>query len=190
MDNLQSSQVHKTDKVTFIRQVPWCALVQSPSLSLQGQALRKSLFTSDIFGTVTRIAAMVNSSGLAQTAGWRPLTFTLSLPWKLACCHSLLCSLSMTHRARSGSAHCVIRAARSMPRLCIPKEHLGGIWHCPWAWYPNLLLLQAGITWLPTFAFQASMMKRTYFLGFSSRWSRRSSQNCSTSVSLALIFGA
>ena len=37
MDKLQLSQVHKTDKVTFIRQVPWCALVQSPSLSLQGK---------------------------------------------------------------------------------------------------------------------------------------------------------
>ena len=93
MDNLQLSQVHKTGKVTFIRQVPWCAVVQSPSLSLQGQELRKSLFTSDIFGTVTGIAATVNSSGLAQTAGWRPLTFTLSLPWKLASCHSLLCSV-------------------------------------------------------------------------------------------------
>ena len=52
MDNLQLSQVHKTDKVTFIRQVPWCAVVQSPSLSLQGQELRKSLFTSDIFRTL------------------------------------------------------------------------------------------------------------------------------------------
>ena len=93
MDNLQFSQVHKTDKVTFIRQVPWCAVVQSPSLSLQEQELRKSLFTSDIFGTVTRIAATVNSSGLAQTVGWRPLTFALSLPWTLACCHSLLFSV-------------------------------------------------------------------------------------------------
>ena len=52
MDNLQLFQVHKTGKVTFIRQVPWCALVQSPSLSLQGQELRKSLFTSDIVRTV------------------------------------------------------------------------------------------------------------------------------------------
>ena len=93
MDNLQFSQVHKTGKVTFIRQVPWCALVQSPSLSLQEQELRKPLFTSDIFGSMTRIAVMVNSSGLGQTAGWRPLTFALSLPWKLACCHSLLCSV-------------------------------------------------------------------------------------------------
>ena len=113
MDNLQLSQVHKTDKVTFIRQVPWCALVQSPSLSLQEQALRKSLFTSDIFGTVTRIAVTVNSSGLAQTAGWRPLTFALSLPWKFACCHSLLCSFSMTHRARSGSAHAWLPSIKS-----------------------------------------------------------------------------
>ena len=65
----------------------------SESFPLQEQELRKSLFTSDIFGTMTRIAATVNSSGLAQTAGWRPLTFTLSLPWKLASCHSLLCSV-------------------------------------------------------------------------------------------------
>jgi hypothetical protein len=135
MDNLQLSQVHKTDKVTFIRQVPWCALVQSPSLSLQGQALRKSLFTSDIFGTVTRTAARVNSSGLAQTAGWRPLTFHPISPIKI--CLLSLSALFSFHYPQGkiwvsslchGSSQ--LRAARSTPRLCIPKEHLSGSWHC------------------------------------------------------------
>ena len=46
-----------------------------------------------------------------------------------------------------------------------------------------------GISWLPTFAFQSLMMKKTSFLGFISR-SYRSSWNCSTSASLALVVGA
>ena len=45
---------------------------------------------------------------------------------------------------------------------------------------PNLPVTP-GISWLPTFAFQSPIMKRTSFLDVHSRRSCRSSQNCSTS---------
>ena len=51
------------------------------------------------------------------------------------------------------------------------------------------LLLQV-MSWLPTFAFQSPIMKRTFLLGASSRKSCRSSQNRSTSASSALLVGA
>ena len=54
---------------------------------------------------------------------------------------------------------------------------------------PNLPATR-GISWLPTFAFHSPMIKRTSFFGFSSRSSCTSSQNCSTSASLALVVGA
>ena len=47
-----------------------------------------------------------------------------------------------------------------------------------------------GVSGLPTFAFQAPMMKRTSFLGVTSKRSYRSSKNHSTSVSSALLVGA
>ena len=47
-----------------------------------------------------------------------------------------------------------------------------------------------GICFLPTFAFQSPMMKRTCFFGVTSRRSCRSSKNCSTSASSALVVGA
>ena len=47
-----------------------------------------------------------------------------------------------------------------------------------------------GISWHPTFAFQSPLMKRTSFGGVSSRRSCRSSQNCSTSASSALLVRA
>ena len=47
---------------------------------------------------------------------------------------------------------------------------------------PNLPVTP-DVSWLPTFAFQSSVMKRTSFLGVSSGRSCRSSQNCSTSAS-------
>ena len=46
-----------------------------------------------------------------------------------------------------------------------------------------------GISWLPTFAFQFPMMKRTSFFDVSSRRSCRSSWNHSTSASSALWLG-
>jgi len=46
------------------------------------------------------------------------------------------------------------------------------------------------VSWLPTFAFQSPITKRTSFLGVSSRRSCTSSQNCSTSASSALLVGA
>ena len=46
-----------------------------------------------------------------------------------------------------------------------------------------------GIFWLPTFAFQSPMMKRTSFLGVRSRRSCRSSWDHSTSASLTLVVG-
>ena len=99
------------------------------------QALRKSLFTSDIFGTMTKIAARVNFSGLAQTAGWRPLTFHPISPIKI--CLLSLSALFSFHDPQGKiwfSSLChgspQLRAARSTPRLFIPKEHLGGRWHC------------------------------------------------------------
>ena len=52
---------------------------------------------------------------------------------------------------------------------------------------PNLPVTP-GISWLPTFAFQSPIMKRTSFLGISSR-SCRSSQNRWTSASSALLVG-
>ena len=54
---------------------------------------------------------------------------------------------------------------------------------------PNLPVTP-GVSWLPTFAFQSPIMKRTSFWGFSSRRSCRSSQNCSASASSALLVGA
>ena len=51
---------------------------------------------------------------------------------------------------------------------------------------PNLPVTPA-ISWLPTFAFQSPIMKRTSFLGVSSRRSCRSSLNHSTSASSALL---
>ena len=45
------------------------------------------------------------------------------------------------------------------------------------------LPLTPGFLWLPTFAFQSPIMKRTSFLDVSSRKSCGSSQNCSTSAS-------
>ena len=53
---------------------------------------------------------------------------------------------------------------------------------------PNLPVT-LGISWLPTFAFQSPIMKRTSFLGVSSRRSCRSSENHSNSVSLVLVLG-
>ena len=54
---------------------------------------------------------------------------------------------------------------------------------------PNLPLIP-GISRLPTFAFQSPMMKRaSFFFDIHSRRSCRSSQNHSTSASLALIVG-
>ena len=47
---------------------------------------------------------------------------------------------------------------------------------------PNLPVT-LGISWLPTFAFQSPIMKRTSFLGVSNRKSCRSSKNRSTSAS-------
>ena len=47
-----------------------------------------------------------------------------------------------------------------------------------------------GISWLPTFAFQSPLMKRTSFGGVSSKRSYRSSQSHSTSASSALLVRA
>ena len=54
---------------------------------------------------------------------------------------------------------------------------------------PNLPVTP-GISWPPTFAFQSPVMKSISFVGVSSRRSCRSSQNHSTSASLALVVGA
>ena len=54
---------------------------------------------------------------------------------------------------------------------------------------PNLPVTP-GVSWLPTSAFQSPIMKRTSFLGVSTKRSCRSSQNCSTSASSALLVGA
>ena len=54
---------------------------------------------------------------------------------------------------------------------------------------PNLPVTP-GFSRLSTFVFQFPIMKRTSFLGVSSRRSYRSSQNCSTSASLALLVSA
>ena len=54
---------------------------------------------------------------------------------------------------------------------------------------PNFPVIP-GISWLPTFAFQSPIMKRTSFWGISSRRSCRSSQNWSTSASSVLLVGA
>ena len=44
-----------------------------------------------------------------------------------------------------------------------------------------------GVSWLPTFAFQSPIMKRTSFISVSSERSCRSSQNRSTSASSVLL---
>ena len=63
---------------------------------------------------------------------------------------------------------------------------------CPASFYtlrPNLPVTP-GVSSLPTFAFQSPVMKRTSFIGVSSRTYCRSSQKHSTSASLALVVGA
>ena len=64
---------------------------------------------------------------------------------------------------------------RVLPRECTghSKHHIPR---------PNLPVTP-GVSWLPTFASQSPIMKRTSFLGVSSRRSCRSSQNHSTSAS-------
>ena len=75
--------------------------------------------------------------------------------------------------------------------LCHWKRAL--LWSVPFSWKNSVSLCPAsfctprpnlpvtpGISWLPTFAFQSPMTKRTSFLGVSSRRSYRSSQNRST----------
>ena len=52
------------------------------------------------------------------------------------------------------------------------------------------LLLQPGVSWLPAFALQSLIMKRTSFCGVSSKRSCRSSKNRSTSASSALLVRA
>ena len=52
-----------------------------------------------------------------------------------------------------------------------------------------ILLVIPGVSRLPTFAFQSPIMKRTSFLGVSSKRSCRFSQNRSTSASSALLVG-
>ena len=54
---------------------------------------------------------------------------------------------------------------------------------------PNLAVIP-GISLLPTFAFQLPMMKWTSLFHISYRRSSRSSQNCLTSASSTLVFGA
>ena len=54
---------------------------------------------------------------------------------------------------------------------------------------PNLPVTP-GVSLLPTFAFQSPIMKRTSFLGVSSRRSYKSSQYHSTSASSVLLVGA
>ena len=54
---------------------------------------------------------------------------------------------------------------------------------------PNLPVTP-GVSWLPTFAFQSPIMKRTSFWGISSQRSCRSSQNLSTSAFSALLVWA
>ena len=56
-------------------------------------------------------------------------------------------------------------------------------------WKPNLPVTP-GISWLPIFAFQSPIMKRTSFLGICSTRSYRSSWNCSISASSALLVRA
>ena len=53
---------------------------------------------------------------------------------------------------------------------------------------PNLPVT-LDISWLPIFAFQSPIMKRTSFMGVNSRTYCRSSQNCSNSASSALRLG-
>ena len=53
---------------------------------------------------------------------------------------------------------------------------------------PNLPVT-TDITWLPSFAFQSPVMRRTSFMGVSSRKSCRSSQNYSISAYSALLVG-
>ena len=54
---------------------------------------------------------------------------------------------------------------------------------------PNLPVIP-GVSGLATFAFLSSIMQRTSFLAVSSKRFCRSSQNCSTSASSALLVGA
>ena len=54
---------------------------------------------------------------------------------------------------------------------------------------PNLPVTPV-VSWLPTFAFQSPIMKRTSFLAVSSKRSCRSSQNHSISASSVLLVGA
>ena len=112
--------------MTFIRQIMGCALVQSPSLSLEGQKLRKSLCTSDIFGTVTRTVAAVNSSGLAQTAGCRLLTFALS-PMRVYLLSVTLCFVLFP---RPQGIIWVSSLCHGSPQLKVTRSTLVTPWEC------------------------------------------------------------
>ena len=63
---------------------------------------------------------------------------------------------------------------------------------CPVSFFTlrSNLPVTPGTSWLPTFACQSPIMKRTSFFGVSSRRSCRSSQNHSTLASSALVVGA
>ena len=56
--------------------------------------------------------------------------------------------------------------------------------------YTKANFVSPGISWLPTFAFQSSIMKMPSFMGITSRRSYRSLWTCSASTSLALVGGA
>ena len=72
--------------------------------------------------------------------------------------------------------HSLDKTVNLWPALfCTPRPHLR---------------VTPAISWFPTFTFQSPIMKRTSFLGVSSRRSCKSSWNRSTSASLALLVGA
>ena len=95
---------------------------------------------------------------------WCPCVESSSL---LLCCWKRVFSMTSAFSWQNSISLC-------SASFCIPR--------------PNLPVTP-GVSWLPSFAFQSPIMKRTSFLDVSSKRSCRSSLNHSTSASLALLVG-
>ena len=94
--------------------------------------------------------------------------------WWCLCVESYLCCWKRVFAMTS--VFCYQNSVSLCPAsFCTPRQDLP---------------VTSGISWLPTFAFQSPMMKRTLFWVVSSRRSYRSSQSRSTSASSALLVGA
>ena len=95
------------------------------------------------------------------------LILVLTIRWCLLCCWKRVFTMTSAFSWQNSISLCPVSFCALRPDLPVTP----------------------GISWLPSFAFQSPMMKRTSIFGVSSRRSCRSSQNPSTSASSALVVG-